>query len=231
MGEIWFLWAVFYNSILVLLVKRYLADRLCIYLVLFMLTFIIPDSFNIELYKFMYPFFVTAYLYGAGKLSWLSDIVRKISHHRIFIVTTAIYVFLFSMYGYSAYIYTSGYKIVEFGSHTIISWKFFNDMYRMLIGFIGSAMIMLLVRLIYDNSRTMFSGIWDILKKIGMASLAIYIISGYINIYVLPKICKSFDLNYAVTLLESMIIICICYGGFLLIRKQDYANRFLLGGR
>ena len=68
-------------------------------------------------------------------------------------------------------------------------------------------------------------------EKIGMASLAIYIISGYMNIYVLSKICKSFDLYYVVVMLESMVVISICYGGFLLIRKLDYANRFLLGGR
>jgi len=231
LNDIWFLWAIFYNSIVVLLVRRYLADRLGVYLVLFILTFVTPDILNAGLYKFMYPFFVTAYLYGAGKLPWLSEIISRFSQQRMLMVVIVIYGFLFSMYGYYAYIYTSGYVIGGFRSHTIMSWKFWNDMYRMLIGFTGSAMIMLLLRLAYDSSRTKLGMVWKMLQKIGIASLAIYIISGYMNGLVLPKICGSFELDYAVTLLESVVVIIICYGVFWLIRKQDYANRFLLGGR
>lgn len=231
LNDIWFLWAIFYNSVVVLVVRRYFADRLGVYFVLFLLTFVTPDILNAGLYKFMYPFFITAYLYGVGKLPWLSDIMKRIGYHKMLMVTIIIYGFLFSMYGYYAYIYTSGYVAVGLRSHTIMTWKFWNDIYRMLIGFAGSAMIMLLVRWAYDSSRITLVRIWNLLQNIGVASLAIYIISGYMNGYVLPQICSSFDLHYGLTLLESVAVISICYGGFLLIRKQEYANRFLLGGR
>ena len=67
LNDIWFLWAIFYNSLLVLAVRKLFADNIFIYVGLFVLTFIVPDSFNAALYKFMYPFFVSAYLYGTGK--------------------------------------------------------------------------------------------------------------------------------------------------------------------
>ncbi len=230
LNDIWFLWAIFYNSLLVLAVRKLFADNIFVYIGLYILTFVVPDSFNAALYKFMYPFFVCAYLYGIGKLSMPVNYIKK---NRMLSLGLAviIYVGLFSMYGYYAYIYTSGYAIVGFRSHVISGWKLWNDIYRMLIGFAGSAMLMLLIRGIYDYSKSKLEYLWNLIQKIGVASLAIYIISGYINNYVLPKLCCNFELNYIITTLETVVVIGVCYSGFLLIRKWDVVNRFLLGGR
>ena len=230
LNDSWFLWAIFYNSLLVLAVRKLFADNILVYAGLFVLTFIVPDSLNASLYKFMYPFFVSAYLYGTGKAS---ELVNYISRNRgvALLLTVIVYIWLFSMYGYYAYIYTSGYAVVGFQSHVVMEWKFWNDIYRMVIGFAGSAMLMLLMRIIYDHNKKNMECVLNYMQKIGVASLAIYIISGYLNGYVLPKICHNFELNYMVTILETILVISVCYGGFLLIRKWRIANRFLLGGR
>lgn len=230
LNDIWFLWAIFYNSLLVLVVRRLLADNILVYIGLYMLTFVVPDSFNAGLYKFMYPFFVSSYLYGAGKLPRLERFFSG-SKVQVLLLAVIVYAGLFSMYGYYAYIYTSGYAVVGLRSHIFTEWKFWNDIYRMLIGFAGSAVILLLLRLVYDNSRMILDRAWSLLQNIGIASLAIYIISNYINGHVLPKVCRDFELNYAVTILESVLVVLVCYVGFAMIRRQRIANRFLFGGR
>lgn len=229
-NDIWFLWAIFYNSLLVLMVRKLLADNILAYVGLYMLTFVVPDSFNAALYKFMYPFFVSSYLYGAGKLSRVKRFFSR-NKLQVLLLTIIVYAGLFSMYGYYAYIYTSGYAVMELRSHIVTEWKFWNDIYRMLIGFAGALMFLLLLRLIYDNSRMILDRGWSLLQNIGIASLAIYIISGYIYGYILPKLCRDFELNYAMTILESVLVLSACYVGFVIIRKQKIANRFLLGGR
>lgn len=229
LNDIWFLWAIFYNSLLVLAVRKLFADNNFIYLGLFVLTFLVPDIFNAALYKFMYPFFVSAYLYGTGNMSKLINFIYK-NKETALLLAVIVYIGLFSMYGYYAYIYTSGYVVVGIRSHVIMEWKFWNDIYRMLIGFVGSAMVMLLLRIAYEYSKKN-EQLWNLMQEIGVASLAIYIISGYLNGHVLPKICRNFELNYIVTIIETIIVIGLCYGGFLLIRKWKIANRFLLGGR
>jgi len=231
LNDTWFLWAIFYNSLLVLVVRNLLADSLLFYVGLYVLTFVVPDSFNAALYKYMYPFFVCSYLYGAGKLPNLQRFFYFSNNVQILLLTIIVYAGLFSMYGYDAYIYTSGYTVVELRAHIVTEWKFWNDIYRMLIGFVGAALILLLLRLIYDSSCMILSKVWSLLQNIGIASLAIYIISGYIYGYVIPKICMDFELNYAMTILESVLVVSACYVGFIIIRSQRIANRFLLGGR
>lgn len=230
-NDIWFLWAIFYNSLIVLLVRKYFSDSLWIYGVVYVLTFITPDTFGAGLYKFMYPFFVIAYLYGMGKLLWISYVLQKLNPIKITLIVAVLYIFLFSMYGYYSYIYTSGYSVVNFKSQTIAMWKLWNDIFRMCIGFAGSVLLLLLIRLIYDRTKNLIDIVWKLLQQIGIASLAIYIISGYMNSYILPKICKNFELNYMITILETVLVVTFCYGGFYLLRKWSVVNRFLLGGR
>lgn len=243
LNDIWFLWAIFYNSLLVLAIRRLFADNIGVYVGLYMLTFFVPDSFNAALYKFMYPFFVSAYLYGSGKLLRLETVFVFCNKMQSLLLAVSVYAGLFSMYGYYAYVYTSGYAAVDFRSllvnppaswvysDIVVEWKFWNDIYRMLIGFAGAAVIMLLVRVIYDNSRVILGGIWSVLQNIGIASLAIYILSGYINGYVLPRICRDFEFNYVMTIMESIFVVIECYVGFVIIRRQRIANKLLLGGR
>ena len=59
----WFLWAIFYCSFAVLITNRFFKDNIFIYVAGLIFTFIIPDSHNLSLYKFMYPYFLIGYFY------------------------------------------------------------------------------------------------------------------------------------------------------------------------
>lgn len=103
--EVWFLWAIFYCSLIVLFVNRYLKDNLMIYIFGFATTFIITDDRNFSLYKYMYPFFVLGYFYGKyGKSikEWLEQVKnRKV----MLLLLLGVYAFLFVFYDYDSYIY------------------------------------------------------------------------------------------------------------------------------
>lgn len=66
-GSFWFLWVVFFASILSAMIERCGKNKLWIYPMVFGLSFIIPDQHNLELFKFMYPFFFLGFLYARYK--------------------------------------------------------------------------------------------------------------------------------------------------------------------
>ena len=52
----WFLWAVWWCSLIVIISKRFFKNSIIIYILVFILTFITPDNYGMHMYKFMYPF-------------------------------------------------------------------------------------------------------------------------------------------------------------------------------
>ncbi len=70
-GNLWFLWALLYNQVLLLLIHR-MGDKIWIYVVVGTLIYFIPDSNYIPTrYTFLYPFLVMGYMmskYSFNKL-------------------------------------------------------------------------------------------------------------------------------------------------------------------
>jgi fucose 4-O-acetylase-like acetyltransferase len=57
-NSLWFLWAIFYCSICVIIVRKAFKDNVYVYLLILIILVITPDWSNSHLYKFMYPYFV-----------------------------------------------------------------------------------------------------------------------------------------------------------------------------
>lgn len=221
-NNLWFLWAVFIVSLIVLVVKVVFKDSLIIYLLIFILSFLYTDSANFACYKFMYPYFVAGYLFNKYKgkeffnrMSWKSGIISG-----------GMFVFLLIFYNYDSYIYTSGHCILG----KDILKQLGIDMYRTLIGFVGSIFIILITKIMHDVTKA--EKIKQLLGVIGRNSLGIYIFSSYVFAYILMNMTATLtNINYAFVIVETGIILGICLGITMLIRKQKMLSYIFLGGR
>lgn len=221
---LWFLWAIFYCSLFVLFVRKLFNDSIYVYILGFILTFFIPDVLNLQLYKFMYPFFVLAYFYSKNE-DYIKSWVRKQKVSVLLFVLCFVFLTMMIFYNYDSYIYTSGYYVLN---KNIIR-QFSIDIYRLLIGLIGSMLIILIIKTLYNKID---NALFIAVSKIGTSSLGIYIISGYIVDWILTKLTYNIiSINYLLVLLETIIITIISLFITLIIKKFKVTRVFLLGGR
>lgn len=220
---LWFLWAVFWCSIIVIVVNKAFKDNKIIYAVVGLLTFFTPDSFNLHLYKFVYPFFVIGYLYG---FDGIRDKYKKLSSSNFLFTTSGmVFISMLTVYTRESYIYNSLFSLLRVNP----VWHFYVDIYRFCIGLIGSLFVMLCIEKIYKflNER-----ILSFILCVGTSSMGIYIISGYIIDYFLMRItCPLETINYLITILETVIVLIVSLFLTLCVKKVKVLNKFLLGGR
>ena len=223
-GQFWFLWAVLLCSVVVLIVNRFLKDSIIVYVVIFGLTFVIPNMIMVdELYRFMFPLFVLAYL--ICKYNILENLsVRKI--YSITIVSMVVFIALLIFYDRESYIYISGHSLIHKQN-----WlhQLFVDIYRIVIGIAGSIFFWGLFSIISKYIKGIVS---KVLLCLGTNTMGIYIISFFISVYVLPEVVKEYiGLNYGLALLETILTLALCIILILLIKKAKILDKLLLGGR
>ena len=137
-------------------------------------------------------------------------------------------------YNKESYIYTTGHTILRTGG--IVIDQLWCDIYRYAIGLIGSLFVIMTFRYLYscwvNVSVAIPKHIFTILENLGRNTLGIYIISTYINIWVLERICRTFDtLSFIWVIVETVLIISICLRGIRLIQHYPVLNYYLLGGK
>lgn len=221
--NLWFLWAIFWCSIVVVLVNKLLRDSIIAYIAIFLLTFIVPDDFKSYLYKFMYPYFVLGYLYNKYGLG---ERFRRIYSSPAFLIAcAAVFAALLTQYNYESYIYTTGYYLFSGEPLKML----YTDVYRFIIGLVGSIFVMILIAKV---NKYILPSIKRFFAFIGQNSLGIYIISDWIFLHILNKITYSFsDINYFVAIIETVIIAAVSLLMTCLIKKIRILNFLLLGGR
>lgn len=222
----WFLWAIFYCSFAVLIVNRLFKDNLFVYFIGFLLTFMIPDSHNLSLYKYMYPFFLIGYFYHKYSEKLNEKALLLLNSWKLLGTVAVIFVFLLYFFNNDSYIYTTGYTLIN---KEMPLRQLGIDLYRFLIGLIGSFFIILLLLKIYPKIN---EGIINIFSVIGINSLGIYMISGLIFQYLLPNITSWItSINYLIVLFESVIIVMVALLISLCIKKCSVTNIVFFGGR
>lgn len=222
---LWFLWAIFYVSMVVSAVKYLFKDSLLIYFLGWMVMFVIPDIYNLQLYKFMYPYFVCSYLIGKNE-----EYLREKFRGKVVLVACASGIMtlaLFPFFHFDTYIYTTGYCILD--SITPVR-QLGIDIYRMTIGFSGSIFWSSILYLIYKkvNSKNI---VIRMLSKLGYMAMGIYIVSGYLFQYSLKMLAKNFEQNYLLNLLETVVILGISVMCTKVLMRFGVTNRFFLGGK
>lgn len=225
-NNLWFLWAVFYCSMLVIVVKRFFKDCEYLYLIGFLLTFFVPDILNSALYKFMYPFFILGYLFNKNHSVFSEFLKCRKNQILTAIFSGLIFAFLLLFYQKNSFIYTSGYYLFNNG-FPVKQLGF--DLYRMIIGIFGSVFV---ISSIKCSFVALPKFIENELAFTGKNTIGIYIISGYIISYILPRLTSGFStINYVLTIVETIIITLGSLYLSLMIKKISPLNRVLLGGR
>lgn len=220
--SLWFLWAVFYCSAIVAVVSHFLNDNIIVYFLGLVMTFFLPDVLCLNLYKFMYPFFIIGYIYKSKHLSTISFLSNSRKTMLAFFLA---YIVLFSFYNRDSYIYTTGYTILRDSSISI--WQFSIDIYRFSIGFIGS----LIVILFFLNTYTHFpKSLKMTLLYLGRNTLGIYIIQGFIVAYFLPFFTKDFSgFNILIAFMECVVVLLVTLIVLEIIKLSKMSRKLMLG--
>lgn len=204
--NLWFLWAVFVCLIIVTLIHFYLKDSWIAYAILFVAAFFITDDVNLGMYKYLLPYYVSAFYIHKNKDRLMTSKAGKktVDLYRsrpgiCLVVCGLIFAGLFLFYRPRAFIYMSGYTLINGGG--II--QFAVDMYRMIIGFAGSLFFILLWSRIVDISNG-YS--WKILTLFGKNSLGIYILQGYYILLCMVNITNSFEPGAWRIIIETICI-------------------------
>ena len=217
---LWFLRAYFFSAAVIWFVHRYLRDSVAAYLAVLAVLLVLPDRFNTASWKFTYVFFVSGYLWNVHQVPKRLSTFLK---HRIITlcIITLLFIVLFQYYSADSFVYTTGMTIrnVEQAG---------TDLYRFLIGFVGSAMVLWIVYITYDFIP---KAVKRFFLYLGRISLSIYITDVIITDFFMPRLTRCFHLNYAALIAETVIMLAVCIAVNYLISRIPVARRLLLGGR
>lgn len=213
MTSAWFLWAVFWCFSIVFFVHYYFRDSKVLYLIGFVLMFFIPDGLGLSAYKYMLPYFVTAFYYRGWlknpvdkekKTYCCTEKMAKLSSWIWCVGVGALFFGLFTQFDVNSFIYFSGYKLV--GKPVLKQLGI--DFYRMLIGFVGAGFFILLWKNIVKMvPRYSF----PVMSALGKNSLGIYMISGYIILHMGISFGEYFQPDYLLNLLQAIAVTLISF--------------------
>ncbi|MBR3606526.1 MAG: acyltransferase family protein [Lachnospiraceae bacterium] len=221
----WFLWAILLSSMAVVVVNKFFKDNKLIYFLGFLLIFVIPDQYNLHLYKYMYPYFVLGYLFNKN-IRWQNTFSLRIRSGRIYgVLLTIFYFILLSVYSRDAYIYVSG--ITLLGKN--YEYQLLIDLYRFLIGFVGSLWIIWISTKVANQipKKVMIA-----VDYLGKYSMGFYLISGVIFSYIVSPLTREIEgINYLFVTGISIIVTLSCVMLIEIIKKNHLSNKLFLGGR
>lgn len=224
LNSLWFLWAIFWCSLIVLLVEKIFKGKTWLYILLLIPMLFTPEKFNLHLYAFMYPYFVAGFMFNkfdggnryrkVAKKNWVA-----------LALTTMVFSALFVCYDYDSYIYTT--KINLLGENGVIT-QLGIDVYRWLIGFAGVITVIILCKIICGRWK---GTAVKLFAYFGQISLGIYILNSYVNSYVLRRLTGNFSPNVIIWIAETILSMVVYVIAVEIIKRIPMANRMLLGGR
>lgn len=211
----WFLWAMIICFVIVWFVHCYLKDSLIAYMAVFVISLFIPDGMNMQAYKFLLPFYVIAFNFAQyrykkadeadrGGANLLDKLIDMYEHKKEMSAALLIIVFavLFIFYNRDSFVYVSGYRITK----GIWYVQLIRDIYRFIIGLIGSIAVISICDLIKKYIKG-YS--FPVLTLFGRYSLGVYIISGYLILLVLRIYTDSLSPSDWRTAIETVIIAAV----------------------
>lgn len=220
-GGPWFLWAIWWSSFFIIIGRKFFKDNAIYYLLLCIIAVLIPDINNTAVYKFMFPFFLLAYVFNQYDLK--TKLINIYTHKAFGFGCLIAFIVLLKYYNFDSYIYTSGYSLLNKN----VAYQLHNNLFRFFIGILGSISVMCVV---HAFMQIMPKVVNKIFAYLGSCTLGIYIISNFLFDEVL-KILPMTGLNYWYTILEVLGVILVTMGITLLLKKFRITNQLFLGGR
>lgn len=204
--NLWFLWAILVCLVIVYVMHFYLKDNFFLYAIGFLGLFVITDNMNLGVYKYLMPYYIGAFYTNMYKDKLLNSKVgikiKKVYEEKnalLILIFAIMFAILFALYNDVAFIYRSGYRI----SRANLIKQTAIDMYRMVIGFVGSGFFILLI----DKMVNLSKGYkWPVLCAFGKNSLGIYILQGYYILLVMTKYTNALEPHWYFVLIETIII-------------------------
>ena len=211
MHSLWFLWAMFICSVIVLAGRVKFNDSFKFYALVLMALLFAPNKIFPGIYTFMLPYFVAGYLWHREGLDERFSFTLPVKAGVI-----ALWVIMLCFYGRNDYIYRTGVIIIDYSQGVFKYWQLWTDIFRWVIGFAGSLSVLMLLSLVKPVNA---------IAKVGMKSLGVYIISGYVFSF-LPE-----SGGYVVNFAEAVMITVMCYCLSVMISRNRMLNRLMFGGR
>lgn len=215
-NSLWFLWALAIATILMCSFCSLFQGRWWGYVVLVMLTLVVPDGTPLRAYMFLVPFFVTGYVsakyikpifFGGGKA--VSCV--------LFGLFLLLYLVLFTRFGYSDLIYSGRYSILgDCGILDVLK----EDAYRFFIGLIGSVMVISLLHFLIETSLLKGRAL-SLLISLGRATLPIYVFQDLIISVASPFLWR-FNSDYYI--LNVVIAFIVMFIMSIVLTKWAYIN-------
>lgn len=216
--NLWFLWAILFCSLIILITNKLFKDNLLVYIAIFCLLYFLPDRYNINLYSYTYVYFILGYLVNKYNIKCKNENKRN----AIAIVSCFIFAILLCFYNYNSYIYTSGCYILK---GNVVNQLLIN-LYRTIIGLIGSVSVVLILKIIEKKGEL------KLLPYIGKYSLGIYLISDIIFLNIFPLFNFYIpNINYFLIFMETLFVIVLSILISKLIQKNKLLNKLFFGGR
>lgn len=201
--HMWFLWSVFYSSIVVLVVHKWGSDKFAIHAVLMMLTFVTPDGLNLGLYKWTYFYFVAGYYLNRNIGSFER---RKNLLLPAFLCVAVLFIAMFQFYDRNIFIYTTVMRIYNRDSALA---QLYYDIFRIVIGFLGTFLVCLLVILL-KGLFAKAAGTTRLITTLGRNSLGIYFFQSILIGSLLPRLTKSFSYSVLLPICETAVVLAAC---------------------
>ncbi|NLL79210.1 MAG: acyltransferase family protein [Clostridiales bacterium] len=220
----WFLWAVFWCFLIVYIMHYYLHDSIPLYVLGFLALFFLPDGMGLGAYKYMLPYYIAAFYFhgmllqntfacapgdsassgqAAGQNgSRLCQLFTLLYRHplSLLLVSGGLFLFLFSFYTESSFIYLSGYKLIG----KDITTQLFIDLHRTLIGFAGCVFFILLWKSIMQKLPDYR---FPVMTLLGRNSLGIYLTSGYLTLFGIMRFSDPLPPSYLRNFAETLAVL------------------------
>ena len=234
-GNLWFLWAVFYCSFIVLLVNRYFGDSIVVYALMAVVMLFTPDLSRLHLYKFMYGYFVVGYVLRKNNFFGKIRGTRK-GFLGIAAGLTLIYMLLLGLYDRDCYIYTSGYTLLCNNALRQLG----IDIFRFITGMAGCAVMLMVSAIIRNIAGKIYgSNMGKIVKKsvdflayIGRNTFGIYIVSTLLFSYVIKPLAWNVNgIDYFLVTAEAVSVLGVSLAITELVRRIPVLGQLLLGNR
>lgn len=224
-GTIWFLWAVFYCSIVVLVVHFKLQDNLFYTLLLIIIIYLfVPDGFNLKMSKYLLPYFCAGYFWNVNskKMTGIGLLHKnRLIKAIVFGIVVTVYMIGIDFYSKDVSIYRSDLSITSL-------YGIGCTMFRLIMGIAGSVILLIIGKYLYQICGDKMK---NIIVSMGVNSLGIYIVNIYYAQYVHGFLAESLPVSWMSVLLQVMLSIFVCGAVALLIHKNRILRFVVFGGR
>ncbi len=227
LNNLWFLWAVWWCFLVVLVMHHFLRDSIVIYVLGFLALFVIPDGLGLGAYKYMLPYFLFGY-YVHDHIQRTGGKADGMPKAWTVGLLGLVFAGLFLCYDRDSFIYLTGYKLIG----KPMGRQLWIDLYRLLVGFAGSLFFVLLwqyiaicIRRINGTGRIKIR--CGVLQKLGAHSMGIYILSGYILVFLIHRLDFIDHPSYVWNIFEAAVVLAMSLCGTIFLGKIPVLKRLV----